>query len=98
MGSATEFGTDLMRVGPNIKSLATDNAKINFRRSDGDDLVGVNMHKAGFALNDLALTGQFVEGHAILFDGTDHWRSLVEVAVKFREGGIDLLAGELGNR
>ena len=97
VGPATEFRADFMRVGANVKSLAADNTKVNFGGSVGENLMGVNVHKAGFALHDLTLTGEFVEGHAVFFDRADHRRSLVEVAVKFRKGSIDLLASELGN-
>lgn len=65
VGPATEFRADFVSVGANVKSLAADNTKVNFRGSYGENLMGVNVHKAGFAFHDLALTGEFVERHAV---------------------------------
>ena len=42
--------------------------------------------------------GEFVEGHAALLERGDHGRDLVEIAGVFFEGGVELFAGEGGDR
>ena len=83
MCAATEILADVVGIGANIETLAANDAKIDFRQADGLNLMGVDMHKARFALHGLALAGELVERHAVFLDRTDHGRGLVEVAMEF---------------
>ena len=53
------------------------------------------MHKARLAFHGLALAGELVERHAVFLDRADHGRGLVEIAMKFGEGGFDLILGKI---
>ena len=90
MRAAAELRSNVMGVGANIKALAAHDAEINFRQRDARDLVIENMNETWIALDGLALTGQLVERHAILFDGADHRWHLVEIARHGIECSADL--------
>src|SRR5690349_7821542 len=53
------------------------------------DFVCVNVNESWFAFNNLTCPSQFIERNSIFLDGRHHWRHLVEVTVKFVEGGFN---------
>jgi len=57
----------------------------------------VDVDEAGFAFYFDAFAGEFVEGHAVLFDGGDHGRDLHLVAAEGGGGRIDLVEGDGGD-
>ena len=83
MSAAAEFLPDVVGVGANIKTLAANDAKIDFRQADRLNLMGVDMHEAWFAFHGLALAGELVERHAVFLDRADHGWGLVEIAMEF---------------
>ena len=87
-----------MGVSADVKPLATDDAKIDFRQADRLDFVRVNMDEPRFALDHFSLAGQLVERDAVLLDRAHHRRHLVKIAVELRERGVDLFAGQLRDR
>jgi hypothetical protein len=60
MGAAIEIIADVMGIGADIKSLATDHPEIKLWGSDLQNLMGVNMNKSWFPLNGLPLTGELI--------------------------------------
>ena len=93
--AAAEFLPDLVRVGADVEAFAAYDAEIDLRELDAGDFTIVNAHEARFALHDLALAGEFVEGDAIDLHGADHRRDLVKIAAELVEGGLDVRAGEV---
>ena len=58
----------------------------------------IDVDEPGLAHDFFSLAGQLVERNAVFLDRAHHRRHLVEIAVKLRERGIDLFAGQLRNR
>ena len=61
------------------------------------DLIGVDPDLAGFAFDDLAFAGEFVERHAVLLDGGNHRRHLSEFAGEGIESLVDFRQGKRGH-
>src|SRR6516165_6314739 len=53
------------------------------------NFVCVNVNESRFAFNNLTCASQFIERNSIFLDGRHHGRHLVEVTVKFVEGGFN---------
>jgi len=98
MSPATQQLAEVVAVGANIESLRAVNPKTNNRERDFQDFVFVDADLAGWSVDGLAFPGQFVEGNPVFFDGGDHWRNLVELAGKLREGGFDRGSVQGGHR
>jgi len=80
-----------MGISANIKTFATQDAKIDLGQPDSIDRVAIDMHKARLALDHFSLTRQFVQRDAaVLFRG-DHRRHLIKIAPKFFECGANLV-------
>ena len=97
MRAAAEVLPDVMAIGADVKALAALDAKFNQRKRDVVDDVGVDVDEARLALDGLAGAGEFVERDAALLEGRDHRRDLIKVTGVFLEGGLELLAGEVGH-
>ena len=68
MRTATELIADVVNVRAHVKSLAANNAKIDFREPDLIDSVTIHVDEPRLALNDLALPRQFIKGDtSVLF-------------------------------
>ena len=61
------------------------------------DCVVGDVNRARFAFDDDSFAGEFVEWHAVLFNGGYHRWDLLEGAGVFFEGIVDLFIGEVGN-
>src|SRR6516225_9641908 len=53
------------------------------------NFVRVNVNESWFAFNNLTCSSQFIERNSIFLNGRHHWRHLVEVTMKFVEGGFN---------
>ena len=89
MPAATEHLAEVVAVSTNIKSLRAVNAKANDGKGDFQNLIAVDADLAGGSIDHLALTGQFIKGNPVLFDGGDHGRDLIEFTGEFGKSGID---------
>ena len=56
----------------------------------------VNLAGAGFAFDFDSFAGEFVEGHAVLLDGGNHWGQLLDFAGEGGKGMSDLVLGDGG--
>src|SRR3984893_14766152 len=92
MSSAAKCLADIVCIGANVKALAADDTKIDFRRRDPADRITIYVHEARLALDDFSLAREFVEWNAALLDRRNHWRHLVKIAGVFfkhrADGGI----------
>lgn len=97
MSAASQDGTDVVGVGPHVKSLAANDAEFDVRKCYFLDFIMEDGDGPFLAFDFLALASEFVKGDAVFLDGTDHRRELVEVALKLIERGGDLFAREFGH-
>ena len=78
-----------MCVGADVKALAANDAKIDFRRRDPVDRITINVDQTRLAFDGFSLAREFVEGNTPLLDGRDHWRHLIKITGVFFKRGAD---------
>src|SRR5438067_12736110 len=98
MRAAAESFADVVSVGANIKSFATQHAEIDFGQFDPVDCVAIYMDKAWLALHDFSLTRQLIQRHAAVLLRRNHGRQLAEIAAEFFERSPDLMFIQRGHR
>src|SRR4030095_3509319 len=91
MRTATERLSDIMRVSPHIESLRAHDAEFDLRQANTLHFVSKHVNEARLAFHGFSLPREFVQRNAFLFDGTHHWRRLIEVAFELRKHSVDLL-------
>ena len=89
VSAAADQLAEVVAVGADIKPFGAVNAEADNRQSNFQNLVPVDPHFAGRAVDDFALPRQFIEGNPVFLDGGDHGRDLVEFAGKFSESRLD---------
>jgi len=80
MTAAAEEGTEVVAVGPNIESFGAVDSKADRGKGDFKNLKLVDANATWGSIDRLSFAGQFVKGHAVLLDGRNHGRNLVEFA------------------
>ena len=98
MPATTELGAEVVHIGAHVKSLGAANREIDLRQGDAMDFITVHPHWSGFAFHLLTLAGEFVERHAIHFDGRNHRWNLFEIAKVAIENCADLFLAQIADR
>jgi len=89
MAPAAQHLAEVVAVGADIKSLGAMDPKTDDGERDFQDFVFIDAHLAGGAFNGFSFPGQLVKRNAVLLDGRDHGRNLVEFPGEFGKGGFD---------
>ena len=97
VAEGAETFADVVAVGADVEALTADDAEVDVREGDVFDLVVEDGDEAGFAFDDHAFAGEFVERDPVFFDSADHGWHLIEVAAVVGEGVGDLGGGEFGD-
>lgn len=80
MTPAAKEDAEVVAVGPNIESFGAVDAKADRGKGDFKNLELVDANAPWGSIDCLSFAGQFVKGNAVLLDGRNHGRNLVELA------------------
>src|ERR1043166_8900158 len=98
MRTTAEHVTDVRTKGAHVGALRAGDAKPDLRQVEGEDAQVVDVKETRLAVDGLALTGQLMQGRAVVFDSADHGRNLLDVPAEFGKRLLDIFHGERWHR